>query len=458
MQNAQEVPLAYVPNEQDITGAAANVNVMPILRTTGGKYPFKLGHSPGLDIIYTLPTFPVLALHTKNQRSFAVTPTKFYELYKDGTFTERGDCDMQGPRVEIDSNGNQVCWVDGIKGFYFDYALITVNEIVDPAFYPATHVAYQDGYFIFNRVGTDQFFLSDLLAVTFDPLNFATAEGQPDNLRAVISDHRELFLFGSETIEVWYNSGDPDFPFDRNQGAFVEKGLAGPYTVAKQDNTVFFVGSDLRVYALRGYTPDPISNDAVEADLEGVDTCLCYAYTYFEDGQLFYKLFIPDSDVTWVYEVTTNTWHRRAKLDGGMHQSNCKTYFNKMTLVGDNENGNIYNMTRKVFWDADVPRMYNLTLPTIYRGRDLFSIENFELDMTTGAYAGQDPNFGPEMQLRVSKDGGNTWGGWKTEPIGKLGEYEARARWFRFGTARDFVIQCRCSENMAMDIGGAWIK
>ncbi|MCV5997943.1 hypothetical protein, partial [Enterococcus faecalis] len=77
-----------------------------------------------------------------------------------------------------------------------------------------------------------------------------TAEGQPDPLVAILSDHREIFLFGTETIEVWYNSGASDFPFERNQGAFIEKGCGARYSVAKQNNTVYFIGSDLMVYQM----------------------------------------------------------------------------------------------------------------------------------------------------------------------------------------------------------------
>ena len=244
-----QIPLVANTAEGDIAGQEILINVYP-RKSVSGKYPFTLINSPGLAFFAELPTFPVLGLHYNKGRAFAVTPSKMYEIFDNGTFKELGDVDLKG-RVSMADNGLQVVVVDGFKGFYWDATTNLVKQITAEGFYPSNTVTYQDGYFIFNRKDTGQFFLSNLLDVSFDPLDFATAEGQPDNLVAVLSDHREVFMFGTETIEVWYNSGAADFPLERNQGAFIEKGCGARYTVAKQNNTIYFVGSDLMVYQLR---------------------------------------------------------------------------------------------------------------------------------------------------------------------------------------------------------------
>jgi len=57
-----------------------------------------------------------------------------------------------------------------------------------------------------------QFFISGSYDVTaWDALDYATAEGDPDYLQAIISENRELWLLGKTSYEVWYNSGDSEF-------------------------------------------------------------------------------------------------------------------------------------------------------------------------------------------------------------------------------------------------------
>lgn len=453
----REIPLATNTAEQDISGNERLVNVYP-RTSTSGKYPFSLIHTPGLAFFCELPTFPVLALHQNKGRAFAVTPSAFYEVFKNSTFTKLGDVDLNG-RVSMADNGTQVVMVDGYKGFYYDANTNQVSQITHEAFYPATTVTYQDGYFIFDRTGTGQFFISELLNVDFDPLDFATAEGQPDKLVAVISDHREVFLFGTETTEVWYNSGAADFPFERNQGAFIEKGCGARYSVAKQNNTVFFVGSDLMVYQMNGYTPTRISNHAVEATLKGVNLDDSFAYTYQDEGHLFYVLTIPASNITWCYDLSTGSWHIRQSYQFGRHQANNAIYFDSKTLVGDFQNGRIYQLSSNYYTDDGEPIIRDFILPTVNNGREFLTVDSLEFDMGTGVGLGYGQGSDPELRVYFSKDNGKTYShNYKRGLIGRVGEYLARAKVNRFGAARQFTFKVEISDPVPIDIGGAWVE
>jgi hypothetical protein len=50
------------------------------------------------------------------------------------------------------------------------------------------------------------------------------SKGAPDNLVGVVNSHRELLFPGTDTLEIWYDSGDADFPFARQGNAFIERG------------------------------------------------------------------------------------------------------------------------------------------------------------------------------------------------------------------------------------------
>lgn len=452
-----EVPLTVDTSEQDISGKEVLVNIYP-RKTTGGKYPFNLIGSPGLAFFCELPTFPVLQLYVsaKHQRLYAVTPTMFYQINKDGTYREIGEISVSG-RVSMDDNGLQIVIVDGVKGYYYEFETDEINEIESPNFYPSASVTEQDGYFIFERSGTNQYFISRNNSVQLDG-DFNIAGGKTDPLVRVISDHRELFLFGTNTTRVHYNSGDADFPFELNQGAYIEKGCAARHSVAKQNNTLYFVGSDLMVYAMAGYTPKRISTHAVEKTLDGIDVSDSFAYTHQENGHLFYTLTIPKANITWRYDISTGSWHICKDYHFGRHRSNCAAFIWNKTLVGDFQAGRVFQMVSNYYTDdgETIERMF--TLPTINMGREQISLYSFELDMDVGVglLSGQGSN--PIGELEFSTDKGKTWSNIKLGRLGKMGKYLNRVKWNRLGNGRQFDIRIRITDPVPIDIGGAFIE
>jgi hypothetical protein len=104
------------------------------------------------------------------------------------------------------------------------------QQINDTDYPGAVTVSYLDGYFIFNEPNSQKIWVTSLLdGLSVDPLDFASAEGSPDGLIAVIVNNREAWLFGTNSIEVWYDAGTPDFPLARIQGASNEIGCVAPY-------------------------------------------------------------------------------------------------------------------------------------------------------------------------------------------------------------------------------------
>lgn len=452
------IPLTSNTTEKGITGGQELVNLYPRI-TSQGKYPFKLIGTPGTANFCELPTFPVKELRKAKGRAFAFTPSAIYEIFQNNTFQELAQVSLNGIRLSIANNGLQVVVVDGIKGYSIDLSSNEVVEIIQDGFYPSTNVIYQDGYFIFNRVGTGQFYLSELLDVAFDPNDFGSAEAQPDKLVSIISDHRELFLFGEETIEVWYNSGDAALPFERNQGAYIEKGCAAPYSVSKANNTIYFIGSDRMVYSLNGYTPIRVSNHEVESTLSNAELSEAFSYTYQEQGHLFYVLTIPSKNKTWCYDISTGSWHIRKSYQFERHVSNCKVEVFNKNLVGSFNSGVIYELNSRYYRDDLEPLIRELTLPTISNGRSLFSIAGLELDMSSGVGLTNGDGFDPELRIFTSKDGGKSFlQHSKVVPIGKEGEFLTRAKATRFGVGRQFTFRVEISDPIPVEIGGAWLE
>jgi hypothetical protein len=264
-----------------------------------------------------------------------------------------------GP-VSIADNGTQIFLAANGPSYIYNEVTNVFAQIADPDFPGAVTVAYLDGYFVFNQPNSQIIWVSQLLdGTSVDPLDFASAEGSPDGVVGLIADHRELWVFGTDSVEVWYNSGAADFPLTRIQGAFNEIGCVSAYTIAKMDNGLFWLGTDARgqgiVYRANGYTGVRISTHAIEyaiAQYGNISDAI--AYTYQQEGHAFYVLTFPSGNATWVYDVATQAWHERAGLDSGAfmrHRSNCQCNFGGNIIVGDFQNGNIYTFDLDVYAD-----------------------------------------------------------------------------------------------------------
>jgi hypothetical protein len=227
-------------------------------------------------------------------------------------------------------------------------------------------------------------------------LEFASAEGSPDNVVSILIDHKEAWIFGTNSIEVWYNSGAADYPLTPIQGAFNEVGCVAPYSVAKLDNGIFWLGADARgqgiVYRANGYQAVRISTHAVEWHIQRYGNLSdAIAYTYQQDGHAFYVLIFPEADTTWVFDVATGLWHERAAWINGAfirHRSNCQMSFNNEIVVGDFENGNLYALDLDTYRDNDTVQRWLRTwraLPTSANNLKRTAQHTLQLDLESGS-------------------------------------------------------------------------
>ena len=328
---------------------------------SGGKEAGFLLRCPGLRLLATVGTGPIRGLWVTNGVAYVVSGSEFYSLSTSYTATLLGTVSGTGP-VSMADNGTQIFIACNPLSYIYNVSTLVFAQITDVDFPGAGSVGYLDGYFVFNEPGTQKFWVTSLLDGTaIDPLDFASAEGYPDDVVALIVDHREIFLFGNTSVEVWYDAGTPDFPLARIQGAFMEVGCEAAYSVAKLDNSVFWLGSDARgrgiVYRANGYTPARISTNAVEYAIQSYGNITdAIGYTYQQDGHPFYVLIFPSSEATWVYDVSTQLWHERAGFESGQfvrHRSNCQMSFNHEIVVGDYEDGRVYAFDLDVYADDD---------------------------------------------------------------------------------------------------------
>ena len=480
------------------------VNLFPEVIPEGGKEPGFLNRAPGLLFQKTVGTGPIRALwaHQTNGADFyVVSGTEVYKMTSlTATPVKLGDVADGGP-VSIADNGTQLFFACNGPSYIYNESTNEFKQITDPDFPGAATVGYLDGYFVFNEPNSQRVWVTALLdGSSVDPLDFASAEGSPDGLVAVNVDHREAWLFGTDSVEVWYDVGGTDFPLQRIQGAFNEIGCVAAFSIAKLDNSLFWLGTDARgqgiVYKANGYTGQRISTHAVEyaiAQYGNISDAL--AYTYQQEGHGFYVLTFPSANATWVYDAATQAWHERAGLVNGQftrHRSNCQCNFGGNTVVGDFENGNIYTLDLDVYSDNGQAQKWLRSwraLPTGQNNLNRSAHHSLQLDAETGVGLNgltndtnvflvteaednlitengdfilssitQIPIAPPQAMLRWSDDGGHTWSNEHWTSMGRIGEYGHRTIWRRLGMTlklRDRVYEVSGTDPVKIAIVGA---
>jgi len=452
---------------------ARMINLFPEVIPEGGKEPAFLQRAPGLEFLQTVGTGPIRALwssQTNANTFYVVSGTGVYKLTGlTATPTLVGNLTGTGP-VSIADNGTQLFFACNPDGFIYNQSTNVFAQIIDPDFEGAVTVCYLDGYFVFNQPNSQIIWVTQLLdGTSVDPLDFASAEGSPDGVVALIADHRELWVYGTDTVEVWYNQGGADFPLQRIQGAFNEIGCAAAFTPAKLDNGLFWLGQDARgrgiIYRANGYTGQRVSTHAVEYSIQkNLNMSNAVAYTYQQDGHAFYVLNFPTANITWVYDVATQAWHERAGLNNGSftrHRGNNQCNFQGNIVIGDYETGAIYKYNLNVYADNNEPQKWLRSwraLPTGQNNLKRTAQHSLQLDCETGVGLNDGQGSDPAVMLRWSDDGGHTWSNEHWRSMGKIGEYGYRTIWRRLGMTekiRDRVYEVSGTDPVKIAIMGA---
>ena len=373
------------------------VNIFPEVIPEGGKEPAFLQRAPGLKLLATLQGGgPVRGLYSFEGFGYAVAGETVYKIDKAWNSTVIGSVTGTGP-VSISDNGTQLFIACNGPSFIYNRITNAFGQINDIDFPGAVTVGYLDGYFVFNEPNSQRIWVTQLLnGTSIDPLDFASSEASPDNAVAILIDHKEAWIFGNNSIEVWYNSGAADYPLTPIQGAFNEVGCVAPYSVAKLDNGIFWLGADARgqgiVYRANGYQAVRISTHAVEWHIQRYGNLSdAIAYTYQQDGHAFYVLIFPEADTTWVFDVATGLWHERAAWVNGAfirHRSNCQMSFNNEIVVGDFENSNIYALDLDTYQDDDTVQRWLRSwraLPTSANNLKRTAQHTLQLDIESGS-------------------------------------------------------------------------
>lgn len=336
----------------------------------------------------------------------------------------------------------------------------------DGAFTGGTNVDIVDNYFVYNRPDTQQFGCSNVLSPISGNTNFSSKDGAPDDLVTLIVDHREIYLLGETSSEVWVDQGTSPFPFSRIPGTSTQHGIVAPFSVARLGNSFAYLSKNNRgtaqIVQMNGYVPQRISTHAVENSLNGQTITDAVAWTYQLEGHEVYVISFPTLQLTWCFDIATGMWHKWLYTNNlGQYErcrGNCAAVFQGYVLVGDYSNGKIYHLDRNVYTDdgQNVKRLRRAPHLTTDLQRQYFEELQLQFQPGVGLDTGQGQD--PQAMLRWSSDGGSTWSNEHWTSIGKIGKYTNRAIWRRLGWSRDRIFEVTVSDPVKAVIISANLK
>ena len=372
---------------------------------------------------------------------------------------------LSTPVVMID-NASTMFIVDGSAiGYEVDLPTNVLTAIADPNFEGATRMEFLDTYLVSNIPATQEFQSTHSGSPpVWDPLYVASKTAFSDNLITLAVVNREILLLGKLTSELWYNAGNPAFPFAIMQGVFIEHGIVAPYSVTKFSLSVFWLSQDregqIVVLEFLNYQTKRISTFAIENIFSGFSTVSdCVAYTYQQGGHVFVVFNFPTANQTWVFDKEVGLWHQRVYTDNNgqenRHRVMAGCNAGNGVIVGlDWQNGNLYKFDLGNQTDNGQAIVRRRGFPhLVSNGRRIY-YASFIADMECGTAGAPGPS---TVFLRMSDDRGKTFGNPIALNLGGIGQRTVQPIARRLGQARDRVFELFWSDPAPTALNGAYI-
>jgi hypothetical protein len=335
------------------------LNMLAVRAERGGtRTQFKLRQGPGLRPDVQIGTGKIRGMRNVEGKLFVVSGAQLYQISPTGVAIPRGTIPGTA-RVSMSHNqyggGNQLIVVNGSAGYVYDTTALTLTKITDEG-YPGAFIAgYVDQYLAQVEPQGRYWFHSDLAdATAYSTLDQYEAEADPDRIVSLHVSHREVLIFGKDTIEPFVNTGAQTGTFERASNTVIECGCAARFSVAGMDNSVFWLDDKRIVRRLDGYTPIRISNAGIEqalAECTPEAISRAYAFTWEDRGHKVYYLTVPGY-FTFGYDLLSGEWHRRSSPGKPTWRLSDLVFWEGRWIGGDAATGRLYELDWNYCFDG----------------------------------------------------------------------------------------------------------
>lgn len=430
--------------------AAINLFVSTIQSAGNAKKTALVG-TPGLKPNQTLGDVSCRGLWSEDGRTFCATGSTLYELdVTAGTAITRGTIANDGKPVQFASNGRggeQLAVLSAGNLYILRY---TTNVFTGPVSLPLTNaptqIAFLDGYFLLLEANTVKVWFSALEdGSSWSGSDFFARSTTSDNLIGIAVLRDRIWCFGSQSTDVYYDSGDSDNPFVPYPGSSVTVGAVSPYAIATIGGTLVWLAQsatgNLSIMAASD-PPQTLSTPAIAFALASYATVAdAEVLVYEQEGHQFAAFTFPSADVTWVIDLVERQWHQRGQWDVPLavfHRWRARgcCAVNGEIVVGDYATGNVFTLDLDTFTDNGEMIRRVRRAPYISAEATYGFIDQIELQAEVGVGLTTGQGSAPQAMMRCSKDSAHTWSGAVHAPLGAIGRWDNRVIWRRIGRTR----------------------
>lgn len=430
---------------------------------------------PGIETWITLGTSPVRGMFVHKELLYVVAGNTVYKVATDGTATSLGTMTTNSGKVSIAAINDYLVFCDGVSANPWSYRVSTATyaEITD-ADLPGvvSRVLGFGEYILFLIKDTQTVYVSDLtVATAVTATSFFAAESFYDNIISGAVASNLLYLFGTNTTEVFYNSGAQIVPFDRVSNGAINYGIVGANAVCVANNQVYNLARDANgivgLMTWTGTQPNLIPNRSLNEKLKDytqIDNC--YMWVDNHNGHQFVNITFPRKtpweSATHTYDITTGAWFERSTFNPNKsptagyegHPAIDCVYFNGEQYCGDEASGKIFRISLDIYDDNGYEMLRTIITPNIVSNDMFLSVYNVEIDVEGGLGQATGQGEDPGIILFYSNDMSNTWnGGWEVK-VGRTGEYMKRVRYGSLGGGRTVSIKLEMTDPVPWVIHG----
>lgn len=439
------VPLGPASDSAKSTqGGGALLTNCYVEKTEGGKTAFSVNTLPRLKSFSTVSSGnPGRGALSVGNKLYVVCGEYAYRIDSVGAATNLGVVLGQKPvtmSVNRKASGEQITITADTKNYYIEADVLT--EVTDTDLPSGVHSnCYINGRTVYG-LNDGVFYISDEEeTASVDALNFAEAERSSDMGIRVYTYGEDFWYFGAQSREIFRYTGE-EFPFAPLLGAGQGEGdgCAAKNSVATVGKVVMWVNDLKTVVASTGGAAERVSTHEVDRDITRA-IVLGYAdeitgYSFSIEGHDFYYLRCPLW--CWVFDSTYGFWYGRTSYGLDAFRGGFAVRAFSKDLLLDATDGVLYEHTFEVEDDAGEPCISKIKTSPLNAFPDGYVCDCLEVDVQSGVgiASGAAHEQEPALLLRVSKDGGMTYGNIYSRSLGAQGNYSALVRYNRLGSTR----------------------
>jgi hypothetical protein len=377
---------------------------------------------------------------------YRVMGTKLVSIASNGAVTTLGDVGGSGlvvfdysfDRLAVTSNGNLFYWNGS-----------TLTQVTDPDIGTVVDFCWVDGYFL--TTDGQYLIVTELTDPTqVNPLKYGSSEVDPDPINALVKLRNEVYALNRYTIEVFDNVGGDFFPFQRIEGAQIQKGAIGTHgscvfaeTLAflgggRNEAPGIYLGGNANATKISTAEIDLVLQQFTESELATVklearnDRAHQHLYVHLPDRTIVYDLAASQATQSAVWFTLTSSL-----VGYSQYQAMNMVWVYDQWMVGNPQSSAIGYLTDSVGhhwgnvvrWEFGTTIMYNQSNGAIFNELELVAL--------TGRVA---LGINSTIETSYSVDG-ETWSNPKTINAGRIGDRRKRLVWFKQGNMRNWRIQ-----------------